>query len=287
MKKLKTFLYVFKNSVTSTKYYNDILKTDFWFSLKYFLMLSFFASLIFSAFSSITVIPETISGIKSLAENTRKVYPEDLVINFKEGTWETNKEDPVIIPMPDLEEESKEYLPDNLVLFDKNGTIDKLDEFNTLFLFNNENIIYKNDGNAVTSQPLDFIPDLTLDAKTINSGIDKIYKYLKVLPYVLPLFILIFTFLFNYLGGVLFNVLFIAIILYLVSLVAKVKIPFISTLKICIHAVTIPVLLQLVLIPFPQINSYLPGWFGIFTLIISIYFMFKMREEADFKKLDK
>jgi hypothetical protein len=79
----------------------------------------------------------------------------------------------------------------------------------------------------------------------------------------------------------------VGIILYFFSLILKMKISFGSALKICIHTVTVPVLLQLSLVPFPQVSSYLPGWFVIITLIISIYFMFKMREEADLKKIEK
>jgi hypothetical protein len=255
--------------------------------MKYFVMLSFFASLIFTVFSSITIVPETISTTKYLSENAREIYPDDLVINFKDGNWETNKEQPVIIPMPSFDEQSIEYLPDNLVVFDKNGTIDKLGDFNTLVLINDENLVYQNQDGTITSQPLGSIPDFTLDKDTVNTGIDNIYKYLKVLPYVLPLFTLIFTFLFNYLSGVLFNVLFVGVILYLISLISKAKISFGSAFKICIHAVTIPVLLQLLLVPFPQVSSYVPGWFAVFTLIASIYFMFKMREEADLKKIER
>ncbi|MBW6441354.1 DUF1189 domain-containing protein [Patescibacteria group bacterium] len=287
MKKLQTFFYVFKNSITSHKYYNDILKTNFWFSVKYFMMLSFFASLVFTIFTSVVIIPGMVSGIRSVSQSVKEVFPEDLVVIFKDGGWETNKEGPVVIPMISIDEQPQEYLPENIIVFDKEGTIDKLEEYNTLALLNNENIIYRNEGNSITSQPISNIPDFTLDKSTVDGGIDNLYKYLRILPYVLPLFILLFTFLFNYIGGAFFSVLLIGLVLYVISLISKTKIPFVSAIKISIHAMTVPIILQLILIPFPEINSYIPGWFFISTLIISLYFMFKMEDTADLKKIDK
>lgn len=46
MNKLKTWLYVFRKSSTDFLYYHDILKANFWFSLKYLLVLLFFVALI-------------------------------------------------------------------------------------------------------------------------------------------------------------------------------------------------------------------------------------------------
>jgi hypothetical protein len=287
MKKLRTFFYVFKNSVTSPKYYNDILETDIWFSVKYFLMLSLFASLLLTIFFSVTIIPETISGLRTISEDIKNIYPNDLEITFKGGSWETNKEEPVIFPMPNLGEESDAYVPQNLVVFDKNGTIDKIEEYDTFVLFNDENLIYRGEGGAITSQPLNSIPDVTLNQETVNEGVNNIYKYLKFLPYILPFGILIFVFIFNYLGGALLYVVFIGLILFVVSLLAKNKVSFLNSVKIAIHSMTIPLILQLFTLFLPDINSYLPGWFFILSVGTGIFFMFKMREEADLKKIEK
>jgi hypothetical protein len=287
MKKLKTFFYVFKNSVTSPRYYNDILKTDIWFSIKYFLMLSFFASLLLTVFLSIVTIPQALSGLKSISQDIKNIYPEDLEITFKEGSWETNREEPVIVPMPDLGEESTGYVPQNLVVFDKEGTIDKIEEYDALVLLNGENIIYRGEGEVVTSRPLNTIPDVTLNKETVDQGINNLYKYLKFLPYVLPLGILIFVFVFNYLGGALFYIIFIALVLYVITLITKNKIGLINSIKIAAHAMTIPLILQIFTIFLPEINSFLPGWFFILSTGITIYFTFKMREEADLKKIEK
>lgn len=288
MKKIKTFFYVLKNSIVSPKYYNDILETKMWFSIKYFLVLSFFASLVFTAFSSVTLVPEATSEIKAVSQNIRETYPADLTINIKDGAWETNKEDPVKIPMPAFgAEQTGEEIPSNLAVFDKNGTIDKLDDYNTVLLFNDENIVFKNETEAITAQPLSTIPDLTLDKETIDSLVDTINEYIKFLPFVLPVGVLLFIFIFQYVGGLPLVIVFIGVILYVISILTKKKIELSKAIQISIHAITAPVLFQLITVVIPQIDTYLPGWFFISSLGLSIYYMFKMRGEADLKKIEK
>lgn len=259
-----------------------------WFSIKYFLVLSFFASLVFTAFSSVTLVPEATSEIKAVSQNIRETYPADLTINIKDGAWETNKEDPVKIPMPAFgAEQTGEEIPSNLAVFDKNGTIDKLDDYNTVLLFNDENIVFKNETEAITAQPLSTIPDLTLDKETIDSLVDTINEYIKFLPFVLPVGVLLFIFIFQYVGGLPLVIVFIGVILYVISILTKKKIELSKAIQISIHAITAPVLFQLITVVIPQIDTYLPGWFFISSLGLSIYYMFKMRGEADLKKIEK
>ena len=134
MKKIKTFLYVLKNSISSPKYYNDIVKTKINFSIKYFLALSLLVSVISVIGYSITYLPNYISEINTAYKSIEEGFPEDLIIEFKDGTWSSNKEGPVIIKQVDLGEGSK--LPENLFVFDRDGTIEKIDEYNTMFLVN-------------------------------------------------------------------------------------------------------------------------------------------------------
>lgn len=286
MKKLKTFFYVFKNSISSPKYYRDILKTDLWFSVKYFLFLSFLASLLFSISLSIKAIPEVVSGIKSFSENVRGVFPDDLVINFKEGKWEANKEEPIVIPMPSFTQDSDKYIPSNIAVFDKAGTIDKLKELNTVVLINNENLIYMGEGDSITAQPINTIPDFTLDKVSVNTRIDTLNTYAKAIPFLLPVIFLISSFVFNYFSVGVFNTLIIGFVVYLVSIIKKNKIDFRSACKIGIHGMTLPIIIQLILITFTDLNMAVPGWFLILSIMISIFFMMKMNGNEDVKKID-
>ena len=113
MKKLKAFFYVYKNSMTSPKYYKEVLKTDLNFSLKYYLMLVLVASILITTIETVSVTPKIKSQISGFAENARQVYPDDLLIKVEEGKWSVNREEPFVIPMPQIPNES---VPENAIV---------------------------------------------------------------------------------------------------------------------------------------------------------------------------
>ena len=291
MKKIKTFWYVLKNSVISPKYYNDIVKASLKFSIKYFLMLSVFASIIYSLYASIEIVPQITSTIEVMTIQIKENFPDDLIINFKDGSWEANKPEPIIIPAPSIPHEENTYLPDNLIVFDKNGTIDSLGSYNTYILVNGENILYGSSGyetdpQKVSIQPLKNIPNITFDKNTVNSRLESMNKLIKTSPYVMPIFIFLYTLILNYIGGALFYALLIALLLQLIAFFAKRKLDYKKACQISIHAMTAPIILQLVAFFFPEASMYMIIWFIILSIALSIYFMFKM-EDKDLKKIEK
>jgi len=285
MKKIKTFLYVLKNSISSPKYYNDIVKTKINFSIKYFLALSLLVSVISVIGYSITYLPNYISEINTAYKSIEEGFPEDLIIEFKDGTWSSNKEGPVIIKQVDLGEGSK--LPENLFVFDKDGTIEKIDEYNTMFLVNSENILIKTDAEGVVAQPLKNIPNGTIDKNLLNEKMQTIKKLVELLPFLLPLALLIPTFLFEYVGGSIFIILLSAIGVYIASISTKRKVDFKSAFQICIHASTVTMIIRALSTTYPPAYAFILNWILFITLAVSLFFRFKMEEDIGLKKLNK
>lgn len=283
MKKLKTFFYSFKNSILSTEYYKDIVKADINFSIKYFFMLSFLASVLTVAYMSINLIPNMTSEIKIFYQEAENIYPDDLTVEFKDGSWTANKEEPIFIKRPNLPVEAD--IPSNLVVFDKNGTIDKIKEYDTLAIVNSENILYGQDAELISTQPLKNIPNGTLNKEAVISKMSGLNKLINFLPFILPIFLLIPVFLFGFLGGSLFNVFLAGIGLFIALLLNKRRIDFKSAFQISVHAATVPVLIRVFLTPFPEFNNYIPGWFLAMTIGIGLFFGFKM-EKTDLKKIE-
>lgn len=285
MKKIKTFLYVLKNSISSPKYYNDIVKTKINFSIKYFLALSLLVSVISVIGYSITYLPNYISEINTAYKSIEEGFPEDLIIEFKDGTWSSNKEGPVIIKQVDLGDDSK--LPENLFVFDRDGTIEKIDEYNTMFLVNSENILIKTDVEGIVAQPLKNIPNGTIDKNLLNEKMQTIKKLVGLLPFLLPLALLIPTFLFEYVGGSIFIILLSAIGVYIASISTKRKIDFKSAFQICIHASTIPMIIRALSTIYSPAYTFILNWILFITLAVSLFFRFKMEEDIGLKKLNK
>ena len=285
MKKLKTFVYVLKNSISSPKYYNDIVKSKINFSIKYFLALSFLVSVISVIGYSIIYLPKYISEIKISYQSIEGGFPEDLVIEFKDGSWSSNKEEPVIIKKIDLGKDNK--LPQNLFVFDKEGTIEKIDEYNTMFLINSENILCKTDTEGVVAQPLKNIPNGKLDKNLLNEKMQTVKKVIGFLPYLLPLALLIPTFLFEYVGGSIFIILISAVGVYIASISTRKKIDFKSAFQICIHASTIPMIVRAFSTVSPVVYGFILNWLLFIILAVSLFFRFRMEEDTGLKKINK
>lgn len=251
-------------------------------------MLSFLASIILTTVLSIDLIPKTMHEFELFATNLKESFPKDLIVNFKDGSWDVNKEEPVIIPMPVVELEEFKTFSKNLVVFDKNGTIDQIKELDSLILFNKENAIFRNENEEIISQPLANVPDFTLDEKVVNEGFDKIFnKILKYLPFIVPAGTLLFVFLFNYLGGVFLVAFIVGLILLVVSIFLKEKISFTSACKISLHSITIPIILQLFSSAFPNMNLLTPSRFFLLSFLTAVFFLYKMGEDLDLKKIEK
>ena len=287
MNKLRMFFYVFKSSVSSSKYYNDIIKTNIQFSIKYFIVLSFVASIIFTVAISIKIIPSTLAGIRGFVDKIGEIYPGDLVIEFKDGMWEINKEEPLYIKMPNLPAETFANVPENLIVFDKNGTIDKLGDYNTLLLLNSENFIQVNGNEVVSTQPISAVPNVKIDKGLIDSRLNEMNKIIGVLPYILPLFVLLFVFVFNYIIPGIFNMLLVGLGLFIVSMVMKKNMRYVSALKIGIHSMTIPMLIQALIMFIPNMNLVVPGWLLLTSFGIGIYFLSKVDTQTEIKKIEE
>ena len=103
-------------SVVSPKYYGEILKTPFEFSLKYYAVLVLIAAVITSVGTYFIEAPKIKDTFQNALTEAEKVYPEDLIFTIKAGEWEINKPEPLVIPFPGTyEAKDKEKLPENLL----------------------------------------------------------------------------------------------------------------------------------------------------------------------------
>jgi hypothetical protein len=297
MKKLKTFFYSLKNSISSPKYYEDIVKAKTKFSVKYYLMLSLLLSTVLTLAISIVVIPTTKKFLVDFSGNLKNSYPEDLTVTFKEGKWDVNKEEPVLIPVPErvisqFPSDESVKIPSNIIVIDRKGTINDLDELNTFSLMNEENIIYKEQDGKVVAYPINQVPDTELTKENVDSFIDDLFQYIKNLPYFLPIIILVTLFIFKYVIGGFFTILWVGFVVFIASFIIKKKLSYEAAFRIVTHAITIPFIIQILIsgINFVFGLKIPNDWFGFLTLGVSLFFFAKMgdvslEKEEEPKKL--
>src|SRR3989344_4178481 len=142
MKKIKRFFTIFKRSLLDPKYYHDILKAKFSFSLKYLYTLLFFLALIHALIFSaqiavfIPLIPRFIETAKTVVQNT---YPDELVITIKDGQLSTNVKEPYSIPLP---KEFPDIFDQNLITIDTKAQVSDYPKYQSLALVTKDSIAF-------------------------------------------------------------------------------------------------------------------------------------------------
>ncbi|MFH1648679.1 MAG: DUF1189 family protein [Patescibacteria group bacterium] len=278
MKKLKAFFYVYKNSMTSPKYYKEVLKTDLNFSLKYYFMLVLFASTLITTIETILVVPNIKTKIMGFAESARQTYPEDLIIKIEEGKWSVNREEPFVIPMPQIPNEN---VPENAIVFYRQGTISDVDLFDTVVLVNDVNIVVRG-ANGIQARSLDNVPDIEVNKETFDNFIEFLFSFTRFLPYIIfiatLLGLLIYFIFFR-----LFYSLFLGAAIYALSLLNKKPLNYMGSYRIGLHTMTLPITFQVVL-ALVRSSLRLPLWFFILNIFFALVVLSRMEEPSLKKK---
>jgi hypothetical protein len=264
MKKLRTFFYCFYRSATSPKYYSDILKTRPRFTVKYYIALTLLAALLTTFAISVRIFPIAKTDTLSFSEQFKNLYPSDLVITLKGGQWGVNKPEPVIIPFPKY---SGSELGDfeNLFVFYKQGTIEDSKTFKTLILVNETNLIVTDPSGTITSRPIKDLNDMEITASSIDKFSDMVLSYT---PYLLMTVVAVRS-VFFYLFSNISSVFFIGVAVYISAKSSKKNLKFVESLRIGVHTLTIPIVMQVVL---ESAGFALPGsyWFFALNLILAL-----------------
>lgn len=275
MKKIKAFTYVYTKSLTSLAYYRDILKTSFSFSVKYYLFLALVASIITSLAYSVKIIPKTSKALGNVVNSARNTFPDDLVFTIKNGGWSINRPEPFIVPMPKFGGEGTDMgAPKNLVVFYNNGTIEDLNNLDTLIIFNKVNVLYK-EGNTIRVMPIKDLPDNVIN----KAEFDKLVTGLASLFRLLPLLIVLLIFLVVLATNIIFRAIYFAwfsLLVWLASTIIGVKFGYTESVKVAVHSATLPLTLGTLF----SIFDFSPffSWFGLLNLLFAVFVLMNMKK---------
>lgn len=244
----RAFWYVYKNSLYNIKYYKDILKVKRRFSLKYFLVLAGLATIITTTRIAIPLIPRVSQTTDKLISVLSSSYPKDLIITSKNGDWSINQPEPYTIKTPAFFRSNKGgNFPENLITFDHKGTINDLRENDTLMLLNDANVLTVNNQNRIEAYPLDNMPNGQIDQQKFDSVLNNLRGYLGIIPVLVAFFLFLGT-LFYFLVFRLLYLLVIALVLLAVGNIKKSRYTFSDYYRIALHAITLPLTLELLFI---------------------------------------
>ncbi len=258
MNKLKTWWYVFKNSITNFSYYRDILKTPLSFSLKYLYVLVYAVITLQALIWSIQIaflLPQFPAFLNTLERRMYELYPENLVITIKDGVLSTNAEEPVFIDIPELQEAPE---TEHFITIDTEASIEAYLDYQTLFLVTDSEIVYpESDYEEVMTYeviPLDSVEEnATINKDNYTDFVQEVSSVFPSLPRLAPVILIIGTFIlplflaFFVAGSHLFLLFFLSIATWAIATLFKLKLGYMKSFQLGVHALTFPILLQMVL----------------------------------------
>ncbi len=266
MKKIKAFIYVFTKSLTSPNYYNDVIKTGFAFSIKYYLSLIAILSLLIATGVTIRLVPQVNSTVSDIATQAKTIYPDDLIFTMQDGTWDVNRPQPFIVPMPDsIKSSSDASAPVNAIVFDKSGTINDLDKYQTAILVNSVNMISKDSSNgAIKAYPLKDIPNGQFDKSQFTTMVDSIVGLEKYVPLIIFGAVLLGMLAYFVIVRMIY-LLIAALVVYFIASLMNSKLSYANSYKLALNNMTLPLVLSAIL-TISGLNIPVPMWFFLINI---------------------
>lgn len=282
--KLKAFWHVFLNSLTKPTYYNELLTTPAKFTFKYYFLLAVLLATLVAGATSIQFGPSAKKTVEEAIEKAVLLYPKDLVITIEEGALNINQEEPYFLKTSEefgaseKDAESEEIigngeLIENIIVFDKKGTIEDFENYKTLALVNEKNILIRGI-DKMKVYPIENLPNTTIDYEDILYWSDLIGKVVEYVPYLVFLAGLV-TYIGYYFVGRLIYVLFVAVAFVIAGLIGNKKKSFLDYYRVGIHTMTLPLIIE-VLFVLTQFPVTILFWFFAVHVAFGVFVIGKL-----------
>ncbi len=291
MKKVKTFIHVFINSlIPQTNYYPKILHTNFFFSLQYYILLLLILSIIFLVSLPFKYSPNKINAELDAVIAGLNQFPDNLKININNGDLITNYDRPYLMWI--------DYNNQKILLFavDESDSLPNSD-LKPILLLTGQNLQVNLGGNRSSVIPLNNLKIKTIDKQLTNSLITSITIFQRLLPiFAIGLFLIMLILV--PIGSFIINTIYILIASLIAYGVFRIFIKrqpsFKKTLQISFHAITLPLIIDYFLIitkptiytnngNIPKIPVALPL---LFLILLSV-FVFGGIYEAHYRHIKK
>ncbi len=292
VEKVKKIIATIYKSITSPAYYLDVINSKLSTSYKYFFSLALISTIIVTVVSSIPLIPKIRSAVDYIYSTSGTLYPNDLVITLNNGDLEINQEEPYFIAFPKGNNLGIQDVPENLIVFDSNGTIEDFTKYNTIMLVNNKNLLVTNStgtGNTTSSRvdvyPLEEMPNGTFSRADYDAIRNQAAVYVNSAPAILSALVVLFIFAATIMYFFVFRSIYLflmASVLYAIGMIKGIKLNFAQYYQVALHAMTFPLLLELVSF-LAKVTIPLPMWFFVLNFVVGLIAIFKIAEDPKSK----
>ena len=292
IKKLKAFIYIFKQSAFDVNYYKELLTTKFSFTLKYLVTLFFVGILLGLIIPTITIyhnLPKINQFGTEINNTFKQLYPKELVFQIKNGQVMTNVRNPYYI----YAKYEGKRIP--LMVINTEAEVEDYPNYRTLILVTKDSIVYPDSSRS--NQPiLNNYRVNKFDSKT-NLPVFTYNDYNKIIKQVDPLFsnlgnivkfVLLISLIFIPILATLFKVLWIlfvtlidSLIFWVINKLMKKNLTYSQIYRLSLHGLTLP---SLVVFTLGLFNYHL-SW--IYSLVYLVFMILVLRSFKPAKKKTK
>jgi len=281
MNYFKVFFYVWKRSFSEAKYYKDVLKAPFAFSLKYFIFFCFLLTLVTTIYLSTKVFIPLNQFLARVPKVLTEVYPGELEIKISNGVMTTNVPQPYFIPFDRFEEGFEELEKEirgissdeieNILVIDTNARVEDLRRYQTYALLTRSYLSYYRDDGRIEIVTLDKINNFTLNQTIVKGVVSRLLPWLRLISiFLLPLlFIGIFLF---FISSQLGYLLISSLALFLGAKIISYPLSYIKAYQVDLHLTTIITPFFLILstlnikVQFPFLKLFVFTLIGLYIL---------------------
>jgi hypothetical protein len=262
MKPMKFFRTI-RDSVYNPIFYRQAIVGEGPSPIKYFFKLIATMSIVVAISSAVSFFFwfSVIGGVDSFRSTALSLYPDALVLEYRDGHVTSNVDEPYLIPIPDRfkgASDSKEdsYPLENLLVIDTTHAIapEDLAQHKTAVILGGDALWYRDsDGIQVDTFASWKQEPFTVDRQMIGGLVDKIAKVLipvSIVGFVLLPLIFFFAFSFGYLFYLLFG----ALIILIVAKIRKIDITYVRAYKVGLFLITAPIAFGLLRMVLPVLN---------------------------------
>lgn len=268
-------------SIYNPEFYRSLTEKPFSFSMKYFLKFALLIAILGTIVIGVRGVIPSPAKFREMGDRVVDLYPDELVITFKDGKVSTNVEEPYYIKLPqdsifrDDTEDAQDTLDNILVINTRDAfTIESFRNYHTMALLTEDSLIVGDKGEMrivpVASFPLEEINKEYLEGK-----FNKIKPYFVLIVPALLLFMALM--LFAVIATELIYLLFSALLIWGLLAILKRRTGYKGAYQIGLHAVTLPIILDGIMFAISPIRY--PFVFTILMLVLIFINVFPRKSE--------
>lgn len=250
IKKLKAFLYVMRGSLFNPLYYQDVVSTSFWFSVKYlymFLVVVLFFSTLPFVLRTFTQLPALKPRLNELKTKVLDAYPRELQLKVVNGIVSTNVKQPYYI---DIDSEKDQF--GHFIAIDTKAKIDDYRKYNSTILLTKQAVIYPDrQRGALRTYRVSYLDEIkgpiTINKKIYDETLNKLLPWVDKAPLIIGVLSLCALVIWPLVGAwfmllsyMVYMLLFGAI-LWTVAYFMKKKLSYATVYRLGLHGVSLPI----------------------------------------------